>query len=77
MNIEEVKLSDICSPGKFEQEYPNLFEGEGTPTMETLVRGRRVNGLTDAGAVIEPAQRRPMIVKPKFLKWLLNRKRAA
>jgi len=77
MNTEEVLLSDICTPSVFEKEHPNLFEGEGTTTMETLVRGRHANGLADAGAIVEPVQRRPMIVKPRFLHWLLNRKRAA
>ena len=74
---EEIGLSDIYAPKKFEEENSNLFEGEGTPTMDTMLRGCHVNGLSDCGAIIEPVQRRPMIVKPKFLKWLLNRKRAA
>jgi len=74
---EEIGISDIEAPKKFEEENPNLFEGEGTPTIETLLRKRHVNGLSDCGAVIEPVQRRPMIVRPKFLKWLLGRKRAA
>jgi len=77
MHTEEIRLDDICSPHAFEKEHPNLFEGEGTPTMETLIRQRQLNGLTDSGAVIEPVQRRPMVVKPKFLAWLLNRKKAA
>jgi hypothetical protein len=77
MNTEEIKLDDICTPSVFEKQHPNLFEGEGTPTMETLIRQRKLNGLTDSGAVIEPVQRRPMVVKQKFLAWLLNRKKAA
>ena len=74
---EEIGLCDICTPTQFAKENPNLFEGEGTATIDTLVRGRHANGLTDAGAIVEVAQRRPMIVKPKFLKWLLSRKKAA
>ena len=77
MNTEEIKLEDICTPSVFEKENPNLFEGEGTPTMETIVRQRHLNGASDCGAIVEPAQRRPMVVKPKFLVWLLNRTKAA
>jgi hypothetical protein len=77
MNTEEIKLEDICAPSVFEKEHPNLFEGEGTPTMETLIRQRQLNGLTDCGAIVEPAQRRPLVVVPRFLFWLLNRKKAA
>ena len=73
---EEISLNDICSPAEFVKAYPNLFEGEGKPTMDTMLRGRHANGLTDAGAIVEPVQRRPMIVKPRFLRWLLSRKRA-
>jgi hypothetical protein len=71
---EEILLCDICTPARFVENNPNLFEGEGTPKMDTLVRNRHVNGLSDVGAIIEPAQRRPMIVIPKFLKWMLSRK---
>jgi len=74
---KDISLNDICSPAEFVEAYPNLFEGEGKPTMDTLLRGRHVNGLADAGAIIEPVQRRPLIVPPKFLQWLLNRKKAA
>ena len=74
---EEIGLDDICTPAKFEETYPNLFLEEGTPKMDTLLRGRHANGLTDCGAIVEPVQRRPMVVPPKFLKWLLARKRAA
>ena len=77
MHTEEIRLDDICTPSVFEKEHPNLFEGEGTPTMETLIRTRHLNGLADCGAIVEPAQRRPMVVKPKFLAWLLHRKKAA
>ena len=74
---EGIQLGDICTPAKFVEANPNLFEGEGTPTMDTLLRGRHANGLSDCGAIIEPVQRRPMIVPPKFLRWMLSRKRAA
>ena len=74
---DEINFNDICVPRQFEKECPHLFQGEGAPKMETLIRTRHLNGLSDCGAIIEPAQRRPMIVKPKFLKWLLSRKRAA
>ena len=67
-----IGFDDICTPAQFEQENQHLF-GEGAPKMEYLMRTRRLNGLSDCGAVIEPVERRPMIVKPKFLKWLLSR----
>ena len=72
---KEIDLNDIVSPREFEKQYPNLFEGEGKPSLEYLVRTRHLNGLSDLGAVIEPLHRRPMIVRPKFLEWLLGRKR--
>lgn len=74
---KEIGLGDIVTPKVFEKEHPNLFEGEGTPKMEYLVRTRQLNGLSDCGAIVEPANRRPMIVPSKFLQWLLNRKKAA
>jgi hypothetical protein len=77
MKTEEIGLEDICSPSEFEQQYRNLFEGEGKPSLDYLIRTRHLNGLSDCGAVIEPAQRRPLIVPPKFLNWLLSRKKAA
>ena len=73
----EIGLDDIVSPKDFEAKHPNLFDGPGCPKMEYLVRTRHLNGLSDCGAIIEPAHRRPMIVPPKFLQWLLNRKKAA
>jgi len=45
--------------------------------MEYLVRTRHLNGLSKAGAIIEPVQRRPMVVKSKFLQWMLSRQSAA
>ena len=74
---EEIGLSDICTPAKFEKDHPNLFEGKGSTAMDTLIRNRHANGLTDCGAIVEPVQRRPMVVPPKFLRWLLGQKRAA
>lgn len=73
----EINFEDICTPRQMEREHPNLFQGEGALKMETLVRTRHINGLSDCGAIVEPVQRRPMIVKPKFLKWWLSRKTAA
>ena len=74
---EEIGLKDIEAPKEFEKQHPNLFEGEGKPSLEYLLRTRHLNGLSDCGAVVEPVHRRPMIVPPKFLQWLLSRKRAA
>ena len=71
-----ITLADLLTPAQFEQENSHLFEGEGTPSLEYLIRTRHINGLSECGAVIEPVQRRPMIVRPKFLGWLLNRKAA-
>ena len=73
---DEIGFEDICRPTQFVDEYPHLFDQPGCPKMEYLMRTRHLNGLSDCGAVIEPVQRRPMIVKPKFLVWLLNRKQA-
>ena len=74
---EEINFEDICSRGQFEDENAHLFNKPGCPKMEYLMRTRYLNGLSDCGAVVEPVQRRPMIVKPKFLRWLLKRKRVA
>ena len=71
---EAISFEDIVTPKDFEEQNPNLFAGKGTPKIDYLVRTRHLNGLADAGAVIEPAARRLMIVKPKFLKWMLSRK---
>ena len=73
----EIGLGDICTPKTFAENHPNLFDGPGCPKMDYLVRTRHLNGLSDCGAIVEPAHRRPMIVPPKFLSWLLSRKRAA
>ena len=73
---EEIGLKDIEAPKVFEKQHPNLFEGEGKPSLDYLLRTRHLNGLSDCGAVVEPVQRRPLIVPPKFLKWLLSRKQA-
>ena len=72
----EIGFDDIATPAQVVKEYPELFDKPGCPTMAYLVRTRHLNGLVDAGAIIEPAARRPMIVKPKFLQWLLSRKKA-
>ena len=72
----DVGFDDICRPAQFAEENPHLFDQPGCPKMEYLIRTRHLNGLADCGAVIEPAARRPMIVKPKFLKWMLSRKSA-
>ena len=71
--IETVNILDICTPAQFEKDNPNLFSGSGSPKMRTLIRSRHINGLVACGAIVEPVQRRPMIVKPRFLKWLLCR----
>lgn len=73
---ETITLADVLTPVKFEQENPHLFEGEGTPSLEYLIRTRHINGLSASGAIIEPVQRRPMVVRPKFLEWLLSRSAA-
>jgi hypothetical protein len=70
----KVTFEDICPPGQFVEEHPHLFNQPNCPKMEYLMRTCHLNGLSDCGAVIEPVQRRPMIVKPKFLEWLLKRK---
>ena len=69
---EIIGFEDICTPAQFEKEFQHLF-GKGAPNMKYLIRTRRLNGLSDCGAVVEPVERRPMIVKPKFLRWLLSR----
>ena len=74
---DKITLEDVCRPSQFVDEFPHLFNQPGCPKMEYLLRTRQINGLSDCGAVVEPVQRRPMIVKPKFLKWLLARKRSA
>lgn len=74
---EHINFDDIVTPRQFAKEFPHLVDSPGCPRLHYLMRTRYLNGLTDCGAVIEPVQRRPMIVKPKFLKWLLNRKVAA
>lgn len=71
-----VNFEDICPPSQFVDENPHLFNRAGCPKMDYLIRLRHLNGLSDCGAVIEPVQRRPMIVKPKFLAWMLDRKLA-
>ena len=71
-----ITLADVVTPAQFEQENPHLFDGEGTPSLEYLIRTRRINGLANCGAVIEPVQRRPMVVRPKFLEWLLSKNAA-
>ena len=74
---DEIKFEDICTPVQFVDENPHLFDKPGCPKMEYLMRTRHLNGLSDCGAVVEPVQRRPLIVSPIFLKWLLSRKKAA
>ncbi len=74
---EQIDFSDICPPALFADENPHLFNQPGCPKIEYLMRTRHLNGLSDCGAVIEPVRRRPMIVKPKFLEWLLARRHAA
>lgn len=73
---DQIDFSDICRPTQFMDEYPHLFNQPGCPRMSYLIRTRHLNGLSDCGAVIEPVQRRPMIVKPRFLEWLLERHHA-
>ena len=73
---EEIGFEDLATPAQMVKDNPELFDGPGCPKMGYLIRTRRLNGLADCGAVIEPAARRPMIVKPKFLKWMLSRKHA-
>jgi len=68
----EVTFEDVCRPEQFLEEHPHLFNQPGCPKFEYLMRTRHINGLSDCGAVIEPVQRRLMIVKPKFLNWLLS-----
>jgi len=70
-------LGDIVTPAKFERDHPDFFTGKGTPSMEYLIRTRHTNGLADCGAVVEPVKRRPLIVVPKFVGWVLSRKNAA
>ena len=72
---DSINLNDICTPAKCEELYPELFAQPGSPSMKYLIRTRHLNGLSDCGAVIEPVHRRPLVVIPKFLKWMLNRKR--
>ena len=74
---EDISFDDIATPAQVVKDHPELFNKPGCPKMDYLVRTRHLNGLADCGAIIEPAARRPMIVKPRFLKWMLNRKRAA
>jgi hypothetical protein len=71
---EEIGFDDIATPAQVAEDHPELFNKSGCPKMDYLVRTRKLNGLSDCGAIIEPAARRPMIVKPKFLAWLLARK---
>jgi len=75
--IDEITFSDVCSPEEFRKENPHLFDHPGRPKLEYLLRTRHINGLSECGAVIEPVQCRPLIVKPKFLEWMLNRTSAS
>ena len=70
-------LDDIVPPAQFERDNPHLFSGKGSLSMEYLIRTRHTNGLSDCGAVIEPVKRRPQVVIPKFIEWVLSRKSAA
>ena len=44
LNPSEITLSEVCSPAQFEQENPDLFIGPEAPSMEYLVRLRRLTG---------------------------------
>ena len=74
---ENIGFDDIRTPARFEQEHPELFDGKGSASLEYIMRTRKINGLLDSGAVVEPVERRPLIVVPKFLAWLLARHQAA
>ena len=72
-----IQLSDLRTPAVFKKEYQNLFDGKGSCSLEYLIRTRHINGLMDCGAIVEPVERRPLVNPPKFLEWLLNRKKVA
>jgi|GEM_PF-5610519 len=74
--MTEISLDEIYTPTEFARRYPELVDGPGRPKMTYLMRNRDHNGLVKSGAVIEPTERRPMIVAPRFLEWLLNRRAA-
>jgi len=77
MTLDLKDLKDLRTPDAFQKENPNLFAGKGASSLNYLLRTRHINGLGDCGAVLEPAARRLLINPPKFLEWLLNRKKVA
>ena len=70
MEKSEITLNDVCTPAAFEEEHPELFAGREAASMGYLLRLRKINGLEDAGAVIEITPRRFLVVRPNFRQWL-------
>ena len=70
MEKSEITLNDVCTPAVFKEEHPELFAGREASSMEYLLRLRKINGLEDAGAVIEITPRRFLVVRPNFRQWL-------
>ena len=61
---------DLVKPKDLARERPDLFSDA---KMIWLIRQRRLNGLSDAGAVIK-CGRTILIVRSKFYEWLLANK---
>ena len=70
LNPSKITLSDVMPPAQFEQAYPHLFSGRDSLNLDSLVRQRKINGLEDAGAVIEISPKRFLLVVPRFIQWL-------
>jgi hypothetical protein len=68
--LDRINLSELMPPAQFEQEHPNLFQGRDALKIDSLIRQRKINGLEDAGAVIEISPKRFLVVIPRFTRCL-------
>jgi hypothetical protein len=65
-NDQAVTLADIASPRELAAERPDVLTEEG---LRWLIRQRRRNGLSKAGAVLL-IRNRAVLVRSRFERWL-------
>jgi len=69
-DASQLNYDDLIKPTDLAREYPDLFSDA---KIRWLIRQRDHNGLSKAGAIIK-CGRTILIVRPKFLGWLLANK---
>ena len=68
---EQIALSDVVPLPRFIE----LMERDGLATenqIRWIVRHRASNGLSEAGAILQPGGRQLYVVVPRWHRWLLQ-----